>query len=237
MTLPQRLRCASRDCVRVQAAARPVKLSMHRVAQHVHASVHSPHASRTFPGYSRQSAGSVRLAHRVLYAILMNKHIALAFALVALSSIQGCAGAADNHSVETFNLAGNGEARTLDFLNPIDPLRGNLTSVHDSATTLAVTQWQDYTRCFTQSDWNRGDVQVCPGTPSPKHLKLLGAECQDQACEVADLSGSVRNTGYLYCKITLHIKLNAPSTRLHVWVQDELGTVFEDWYTLKNDRM
>jgi hypothetical protein len=167
----------------------------------------------------------------------MHKYIALAF--ISLSSIQGCGPASSNLAVKDYemvDLAGNGEARTLDFLDPIYPLRGNQVSVRNSETTLAVTQWEDLTRCFTHSDWNRGELQACPGRPSTKLIKLLGAECEQNACEVTDVSGS--HFGNYPYQISLYVKLKAPSARLHVRVQDvEARAVREDWYLLQNDRL
>jgi hypothetical protein len=160
----------------------------------------------------------------------MHKYMALA--LVSLVSIQGCA-ATEGHGVETVDLPGNGDAHTLDFVDALHPVRANPASVYGGKSLIAVTQWEDVTRCFVQSDFSKGDYQVCPGSPSPKALELLGAECQDHACDVTDVSGA----GFHYGQITLSVTLPVASARLHVRVRESAtGIVREDSYLLRSDR-
>lgn len=157
------------------------------------------------------------------------------FGLLLLSSFlaltpTGCASSSDDNDIETVPLRGNGQAGELDFLDAVHPSRGNLPSpIAGGTASVAITRWIDVTRCTTYDDFNRGEVQSCPGHPSMVTLRLLDASCDDAACSVAS-SGSVPDGAQ---PIVLHLTTDRTSVTLRVRVEEVgTGVVHEDWTAL-----
>lgn len=147
---------------------------------------------------------------------MMNKLLVPALSALFLLSA-GCSASAERHDVEVQALPGNGEARELDFLNAIHPLRGNAVIPLDERgmTSVAVTRWQDLVACQQHEDFFRGEQTICPGHPSTVQLRLLDASCDDDACEVTRASVDA-----LDGVLVLAVKAKVPSPRLRVRVQE-----------------
>jgi hypothetical protein len=162
----------------------------------------------------------------------MTKRFCSIFLIAFLLAPTGCSFKADDNSIETQPLRGNGEADELDFLDPIFPYRGNAPPpVVNGVTAVAVTRWVDVTRCTTHSDYDRGEHQVCPGTPSNVGLRLIEVSCDDGACDVQQARSSSRPE-----LVVLDVTTRRPGARIRVRVE-ELATriVHEDTFVLVAD--
>jgi hypothetical protein len=155
---------------------------------------------------------------------MMNELLPSLSALFLLSA--GCSASVERHDIEVQSLPGNGEARELDFLNAIYPLRGNAVTPLDERgmTSLAVTRWQDVVACSEHEDFFGGKRTICPGHPSTVQLRLMDASCDDGACEITPTSGDAAHE-----TIVLAVKSKVPSPKLRVRVQEiATGVVHED---------
>jgi hypothetical protein len=162
----------------------------------------------------------------------MTKRFCSIFLIAFLLAPTGCSFKADDNSIETQPLRGNGEADELDFLDPIFPYRGNAPPpVVNGVTAVAVTRWVDVTRCTTHSDYDRGEHQVCPGTPSNVGLRLIEVSCDVGACDVQQARSSSRPE-----LVVLDVTTRRPGARIRVRVE-ELATriVHEDTFVLVAD--
>lgn len=154
--------------------------------------------------------------------------LALAATLLACSSAD-----ARDEDVDVVPLRGNGEAGALDFLDPIHPLRGNgPLGLHDGSATVAVTRWIDVSRCSTHTELSRGEVTVCPGSPTRLGLTFLDASCGEagDACDVQPVAWP-SNPDLL----VLRVRRARASVRVRVRVE-EISTqaAHEDTFVLRS---